>query len=945
VPGTRRARALVTDITTSLGGALALADALEVLADRAEGRPEQARAWSGPVGARRAVDAVTDATGLARRGSPGPAGAPWTSAFWDDPTPASSAGTPLPALWRVGRVRVPPVESGDGAAGPGAVPLAVPLLDGANLVVTAPRPHRAEAVGIILGLVTRMLAALPAGQARLTVYDPDELGGGFAGLAPLRAAKVMDPTITSRVGLEAALAELSDEVGRITGERLAGRFPSLRERALAGLPRGEPWRLLALLGRPALSDEGHRALDAVATRGPACGICVLLLAESESEGGEPAGSTLPRGEALTRRADGWVCSLSGPLTVVVDPPPPSALSERVAAAVAREASREAARPLALRDLLPATMWQEDGAAGLTVPVGVGADGPVTLTFDDDTVHGLVGGQAGAGKSTLLLDVVYGLAARYPPDQLRVHLLDFKEGLEFAQFAAPPGHDTATGAPAFFLPHADTVGMDSDREFGVAVLRGVRAQMRSRAVTMRELAARDLASLRAADPSRSWPRVLVVIDEFQVMLSPLDAVSREAVSHLEAIARQGRAYGVHLLLASQTLSGIDALDGMAGKRGSIFGQFALRVALRTSIAESRVLLSTANEEAGGLAGVGQAIINRRNGHPSGNERVRVAYADPRVLAQLRTALGAAAAAHLAGGTRAGAAIRPPRVFVGHEPAYLVTNPAFLELGNAPVPGETPDPVALVGVPLDVEHTAAAVRLQALPGRNLMVIGPSRREAVGVLEAAVVSLAVGARPGSARVDLVSASPDAAAGLAALADRVRAAGQDAVVHPAAALPALLLASAEEIRRREGTALAAGSDGVRIVVLFAADAARAGLETKDPVNRRSGLDDLRFLTRRGPSTHVHLIGWWRTPGRLLDDLGPSHRDDVGAWLAVGVPAGDLYGLAGNRPVAVSPGANRAVLFDRDGGAEPRTVIPFAPAGSPGAVDDIEPADGGGSP
>src|SRR5262249_35015083 len=153
----------------------------------------------------------------------------------------------------------------------------------------------------------------------------------------------------------------------------------------------------------------------------------------------------------------------------VDPDPPTDLVARVAAAAADAAARDAARPPDLARMLPDLLWQDDSAGGLSVDVATGPDGDGGLTFDDDTVHGLVGGPAGAGKSTLLLDVVYGLAARYDPSQLRLYLLDFKEGLEFAQFA-PRRHDP------FFLPHAETVAVDSDREYGVAVLRHVRTEM-------------------------------------------------------------------------------------------------------------------------------------------------------------------------------------------------------------------------------------------------------------------------------------------------------------------------------------------------------------------------------------------------------------------------------------------------------------------------------------
>ncbi|WP_045878804.1 FtsK/SpoIIIE domain-containing protein [Pseudofrankia sp. DC12] len=952
--GSRRARALATAVQSSLAAALAVADRLDAQAERLAGAPAQ----NGAGAATGLAPAFDEATELVYGQAPGLAGAGWSAAAWSAVATApglTAGGGFRPGLWRVGRVLVP--------GGGRAVPLALPLLDGGNLRVTAPRPRRSEAVDLVRGLLTRVLATVPPGRVELTVYDPSELGAGLAGFAPLRAARVIGPTLTARTALETAVTELSGHVGRITVDRLGGSFANLREREDAGLPRSEPWRLLVLLAWPSLPDESARALLGLAGQGPSCGVHVLAVTEPETPdapatGRAPAGP-LPNEVALS--ADGpdgasWSCSLAPGLHAVLDGPPPAELVAAVAAGVAAVATTAAATAPGLGALLPDGLWEDDSAAGIAVPVGFGPDGPCVLGFDDDTVHALVGGQAGAGKSTLLLTMIYGLAARYGPDQLRLHLLDFKEGLEFAQFG-PSERD------GFFLPHADTVGMDSDREFGVAVLRHVRAEMSRRAVAMRAAGARDLRGLRAAvgvdgpagpgggarGSTRSgrgaWPRILVVIDEFQVMLTPLDPVAREAVAHLEAIARQGRAYGIHLLLASQTLSGIDALDATAGKRGSIFGQFALRVALRTSISESRVLLSTNNEAAGALSGVGQAVVNRRNGHPAGNELIRVARPDPETLATLRPRLAKALAATVDDPT-------PPRVFVGHAPALLDTNSAFAQLRPGSGGG---DPLAFVGAPLDLAPPAVGVTLSAQPGRNLAVLGPLRREAVGVLQAAVRSVAAQCAPGGLRVDLVAAGPAERGAVDDLAAALHAAGTAVTVTGLTGLAGVVTETAAEVGRREedgGHGAASGHPGapfpLRLLVLFAADAGRAALEAPSGSGRRTGLDDLRQAARRGPAVRVHVLGWWRSPSRLLDDLGPGHRDDFAAWVAAGVPGSELFALAGHRTVAAGTTTNRAVLFDRHAHGEPRALVPFAPLDIARGGPDADPhrlAGYGGTP
>jgi hypothetical protein len=918
---------LATAVQSSLAAALAVADRLDAQAERLAGSAAEGAGHGGvAVGLAPAFD---EATELVHAQAPGLAGAGWSAAAWSAFTSAGGgAGAGVvgaasrggsrfrPGLWRVGRVHVP--------GGGRVVPLALPLLDGGNVRVTAPRGRRPEAVDLVRGLLTRVLAAVPPGRVELTVYDPFELGAGLAGFAPLRAARVIGPTLTARTALESAVIELSGHVGRITVDRLGGSFANLREREDAGLPRSEPWRLLVLLAWPSLPDESARALLGLAAQGPSCGVHIIAVTEPDSVDAPPTGRapTGPLPNEVSLSADeaagaGWRCSLAPGMAAALDGPPPAELVAGVAATVAALASAAAAQAPGLGALLPDGLWEHDSAAGIAVPVGFGPDGPCTLGFDDDTVHALVGGQAGAGKSTLLLTMIYGLAARYGPDQLRIHLLDFKEGLEFAQFG-PSERD------GFFLPQADTVGMDSDREFGVAVLRHVRAEMSRRAVAMRAAGARDLRGLRAAVGADEgghgqgvWPRILVVIDEFQVMLTPLDPVAREGVAHLEAIARQGRAYGIHLLLASQTLSGIDALDATAGKRGSIFGQFALRVALRTSISESRVLLSTNNEAAGALSGVGQAVVNRRNGHPAGNELVRVARPDPETLAVLRPRLAKALAATVDDAV-------PPRVFVGHAPALLDINPAFAAL--RPLGHGALDPVAFVGAPLDLAPPAVGVALSAQPGRNLAVLGPLRREAVGVLQAAVRSVAAQCPPGGLRVDLVAAGPAERGAVDDLAAALHAAGTAVTVTGLTGLAGVITETAAEVARREEDGGHGAAFPVRLLVLFAADAGRAALEAPSGAGRRTGLDDLRQTTRRGPAVQVHVLGWWRGPSRLLDDLGPGHRDDFAAWVAAGVPGGDLFALAGHRTVAAGTATNRAVLFDRHTHAEPRTVVPFAP-------------------
>ena len=156
-------------------------------------------------------------------------------------------------------------------------------------------------------------------------------------------------------------------------------------------------------------------------------------------------------------------------------------------------------------------------------------------------HVLIAGKTGSGKSTLLHALITNSALRYSPDEVELYLVDFKQGVEFKTYAT---HS---------LPHARVVAIESDREFGVSVLGRLDAELRVRADRFRDLGVQDLAGFRQAAPASRCPRILLIVDEFQEFFVEDDKISQEAALLLDRLVRQGRAFGIHILLGSQTLA--------------------------------------------------------------------------------------------------------------------------------------------------------------------------------------------------------------------------------------------------------------------------------------------------------------------------------------------------------------------------------------------------------
>ncbi|MFV2022491.1 FtsK/SpoIIIE domain-containing protein [Micromonospora sp. LOL_023] len=803
-----------------------------------------------------------------------------------------------PAPVRVGMARpvamADPVGSATGAGAGAATggggasgvefPALVPLGAGAHLAIDADA-RQPRVAALLRSLVVRLLAAAPPGTVRVIALDTTSMGATFLPLRPLVEASVLAQPAATDTEAKERLDDADQHV-RAAQARTGGQ---------AGTA-GQAAELLVVVAG-ALPDARSELmrLAALTHAGASARVCVIIA------GYPPAGTGMQPptlGGTTQLRLDGnrgWVgdppgqpfssdgSGLAAP--VALDGDPPARVVEALAGRLGEIHRRGSALDFA--DLLPPRVWTETAGTGLHTVVGRAGREPAILAFDDVTPHWLVGGRTGSGKTVFLLDLLYGLAARYPPDELALYLLDFKEGVSFTELV-PTGRDPS------WIPHARAVGIESDREYGVAVLRELRRELNRRAAAMKRHGVTKLADLpRDGAPT---PRTVAVIDEFHVLFDGNDSVAREAAALLEELARKGRSYGVHLVLASQSMSGIEALYG---KTDSIFGQFPLRVALPGG----NGVLDPLNHTAGGLP-VGQAIVNASAGIAGANTVVRFpdAHGGARRIAALRHELWQARAA----------GSRPPAIFKGYEAAHLDGDPTYRSLA----PGGR-RPLALVGRQVDVDLTSAVFPLDATPGRHIAVVGTTGH-AADVLHAATVSLARQEPAGHPRFLF--------APLVASADEVADETAEALHALGHSITRLTVAELrEELRRLANPDTAASADGGRTyLVVFGMDAAAGVLGAKDDMFR-SGLDDLQVVLRQGPGHGVHLLGWWRGLRRLADDLGGSHnRDDLACLVAMNVPGGELGSYLGTHDLAYRPRPNRALLIDRHD-QRTRLIVPFA--------------------
>ncbi len=787
---------------------------------------------------------------------------------------------PVPSLWYIGQGWI-----GDRPAG--GFPVAVPLLDESHLQIGSTPDGRETAEALVQNLLLRVVSYFRPGLVQLHVWDVGSFTGTLPGLYPLTSAGLL--TVHDPTRLPQLLEELSNRIRRVHTRVLVDGQPSLRALAAASAGRrSEPWVVAVLIGnRSALREEDHRQLQRVARGGLACGIQLVLLDVPVTV--NAAVETVQVGD------DGRAhTSMTGAYVQVV-PEPPRELKQVTDAChtIAMEYDEWRSRIATFDDLLPDEWGGASSLDGLVAPVAFAEGKQVSIRLGDTSPHALIGGPSGSGKTNLLLTMISSLATRYTPDEVAFYLLDFKEGVSFAQFAPGPGRKT-------WLPHARLIGVNinTDREFGLALLQFLSDEMRRRAAAAKAVGASKLEELREYEREHGvevpghWPRIVAVIDEFQYLFAENDAVTKAAAILLEDVARRGRSQGIHLVLASQDTSSIQVFWG----RPAVFEQFVLRIALPRA---RRVLVDT-NDAAVGLPHW-HAVINHESGTKHGNEIVRVPNASTKGLID---------------GVQRKLYEQYPQT-VDEQPQLFdgSRSPRISELVRKVRALSSDDelPRAVLGQCIDVTGRAAVVRLSATPGRNIGVLASIGKDAVQVLAAAAGSLA-GEFPADQKVRIVLAPLVTEAGgpAAWVQKEFRDERYSVETVDLRGFQQRLVTLAGDIDKRLG-----GEPGQPVlVVLFAADAA-------DTVLDRAGVEALRKVLRSGPETGVHLIGWWRSIQRLraLLTMGAS-VDDLGAWVALDVHGAELGPLVPGMVVSWAPRPGRGLFFDRAQHSQPEVII-----------------------
>jgi energy-coupling factor transporter ATP-binding protein EcfA2 len=602
----------------------------------------------------------------------------------------------------------------------------------ASLLIKTSAEEKETASAMMQALTLRIATGLPAGQSRFTIIDPLGLGKQFAGFMHL--ADYDELLVTSRIWtepqlIEQKLADITEQMEVVIQKYLRNEYESIGAyNADAEVP--EPYRFVVVANFPAnFNETSARRLASIASSGARCGVYLILSIDPTQQ--MPSGFSMADVEqhcTVLTLADGtftWKDPEWSKWPLAVEHAPSDEVFTRIIQRVGK-AAKAAKRVIVPFDRVApqeAEWWKGSTADEVLAPLGpAGAKKLQYLKLGKGTSqHLLIAGKTGSGKSTLMHAMITSLALQYSPNEIQFYLIDFKKGVEFKLY------------DHYALPHARVIAIESEREFGLSVMEQLDRELKRRGDLFRELSVQNVAGFRQTGHSDPMPRILLIIDEFQEIFVEDDKIAQDASLILDRLVRQGRAFGIHVLLGSQTLGGSYSLPR------ATMGQMAIRIALQCNEADSSLILSEDNTAARLLTRPGEAIYNDANGMVEGNNPFQVVFLTDEQREQYLGALRRLA------DRRTDIPQLHRIVFDGNQAADPALNPLLTELlASGVVRGaELVAPLAWMGDAIAIKDpTAAIFRRQG--GANMLIVGQREDLGAAILAMSMVSLAAGLDP---------------------------------------------------------------------------------------------------------------------------------------------------------------------------------------------------------
>lgn len=590
----------------------------------------------------------------------------------------------------------------------------------------------------IQSVLLRLLAVFPSDLLRIHVYDPLGLGENSKFLEPNNQPLIFrNGVLSDRRIIETDLEEVLNYIKEVRSIQGRSKYRTFEDYNSEVKGHHLEYHYLVFYDFPeGYSQQAAEYISIILRSGLGSGVFVILhnnrlrKISSAWKWDENIFSKLTVNIRVKNSYSAeWDNELFKYEKINLDQVPTSVVIDHILAQVGMDKSLENNRNiLPFEDIAvsPSEWGNGTGTYSLSVPIGTLTDGSLyefSLGEQGNSAHhAIIGGMIGSGKGNLIRVLLTQLLSKYSKDELNLYLLDFKQAQDLANYGK------------YQLPQIRTLVMQTDPLSGLAILRWLVEEKERRSIKLAyEGGGAEKIEEFFERTKMKIPRIVLVMDEFTKLLEDKQC-GQEAQDLLKELAKEGRAYGIHIILATQSL------DNLAEMRAA-YAQMRLRICLPVmDPSHSERILGSNNYGGNTLKLSGQAIINDDlQGKLTENKLIRIALLktidQEKILEKLILHYGKSR-------TRVLGVIQPKKITeIDNSHQYLLEEDIRLD-GNAILLGQSSELKNSSTGQLEAETVSYFNNER---GANLLIVGSYKEQAISILQSAIASLSQKANKG--------------------------------------------------------------------------------------------------------------------------------------------------------------------------------------------------------
>lgn len=508
------------------------------------------------------------------------------------------------------------------------IPWTLKLSDCQSIFISPSSTLNKESINTLINqIIYSLMRQLPLNGIELSVFDPDRRGNSiypFLNLPTQLPEMFSKKIFTSTEDICYRIQELNMYVDSVIQQKLSNRYSNVFEYNKATPDNPLPIKVVCIFDFPKFFDgKSYEYLTSIIKNSARCGIFVIIAFNpSEMKNGYNNEMTFineikKESIGLMQTNDVLYIENTGYAILPIELPKQSEIDE-FCISYERASKKKLTKGIPFITVVKeGDFFTKKSADYISLPVGKG-DGSATQFIEfgkRSSQHAIITGATGSGKSTLLHTLIMSALINYSPDEINLYLMDFKSGTEFKVYET------------IKVPHIKLLALDALQEFGESILIELVEEQNRRSQLFKDNGEHTSLKSYVTATGQKMPRILVIMDEFQILFN--ESSNRKVAAHCAELANkivtEGRAFGIHLVMATQTLRSIREKTALSN---STIEQMRIRIGLKCGEDDATYIFGDDNAHDALLkmkGAIGTAVYNPEYTEAC-NSGFRVAYCD-------------------------------------------------------------------------------------------------------------------------------------------------------------------------------------------------------------------------------------------------------------------------------------------------------------------------------